>query len=143
MSPYNNQFRIELPEGWEDQTVHYFMGPLDSGVQHSLTLFIDRRPSTSDVQEYARERIAQTLEIMPGMEVIKEEGKTLHGDMEAYEAVCKWIPPGGSPTYRKLVYIIKDKTAYTFTGDFSKRTLKTRGVQMDSMIEGFTPGTNE
>lgn len=135
----NNQFRINLPDGWEDRSVHYFMGPEDSGVQHNLNLVIDRQPVTDDVSDYAQDRINQVMETMPAAEILKEEEKTLPNGVPVYEVVCKWIPPNGTPTFQKLVYMIRDGVAYSFSANFSKKTLKTIGVEVDRIIESFEP----
>ncbi len=143
MSKTNNLFRIELPEEWLDQTVHYFLGPEDSGIQHSLTLFVDDNPDTDDLEEYARERVDQTVQALPDVEILKEETRDLSNGITVYETISKWIPPEGQPSFRKHLFLMYDKKAYTFTGDFSKKTLKTIGAEVDQMIESFVPGDIE
>ncbi|MFQ6008381.1 MAG: DcrB-related protein [Candidatus Zixiibacteriota bacterium] len=138
-TPGNDQFRIVLPDGWEDRTVHCFMGPEDSGVQHMLHLMVDRNVDTDDVSEYARDRIDQIIETMPAAEILKEEEKTLPNGVPVYEAVYKWVPPNGKVTFQKLVYMIRDGVAYSFNANFSKKTLKTIGVEVDKIIESFEP----
>ncbi len=136
----NNQFRIELPDGWEDRTVHQFLGPDDSGVQHVLNLVVDPNAQTDDVEDYARDRIDQVIESMPAAEILKEGEKTLPSGVEAYEVVYKWVSPNGKVTFQKLVYMIRDGVAYTFSANFSKKTIKTIGVEVDRIIESFEPG---
>jgi hypothetical protein len=139
----NDQFRIDLPDGWEDRTVHYFLGPEDSGVQHMLQLVVDRNASTDDVAEYARDRIDQIIETMPAAEILKEEEKTLPNGVPVYEAIYKWVPPNGNVTFQKLVYMIRDGVAYAFSANFSKKTLQTIGVEVDQIISSFNPGSAE
>jgi hypothetical protein len=136
----NNQFRIELPDGWEDRTVHQFLGPDDSGVQHVLNLVVDPNAQTDDVEDYARDRIDQIVESMPAAEILKEGEKTLPNGVEAYEVVYKWVSPNGKVTFQKLVYMIRDGIAYSFSANFSKKTIKTIGVEVDRIIESFEPG---
>ena len=57
MSKHNNLFKIELPDGWEDNTVHTFRGPDDSGVEHMVTLVVDPDAGDVTLEEYARDRI--------------------------------------------------------------------------------------
>ena len=137
----NNNFLIILPDGWEDRTVHQFLGPDDSGVQHVLNLTIDPDPQTDDVEDYARDRIDQIVESMPAAEILKEEPKTLASGVEAYVAIYKWVPPNGNVTFQKLVYMICDGIAYSFSANFSKKTIKTIGVEVDRIIESFQPGS--
>ncbi|HWR84082.1 MAG TPA: DcrB-related protein [Candidatus Deferrimicrobium sp.] len=136
----NERFHIELPDGWEDRTVHYFLGPDDSGVQRGLTLTIDRHAHTSDLIGYARERIDHVLNTLPAAEILKEEQKTLPTGVPIYEAVCKWIPPSGEVSFQKLVYMIHDGVAYSFSANFSKKTLKTIALEVDRIIGSFRPG---
>jgi len=136
----NHHFHIELPDGWEDRTVHQFLGPDDSGVQHVLNLVVDPNAQTDDVEDYARDRIDQIVESMPAAEILKEEQKMLASGVEAYEAVYKWVSPNGKVTFQKLVYMIRDGVAYTFSANFSKKTIKTIGVEVDRIIESFEPG---
>ena len=135
-----NSFRLTLTDGWEDRTVHYFMGPEDSSVQHVLNLVVDRNAQTDDVEDYARDRINQIIESMPAAEILKEEQKTLPNGVEAYEVIYKWVSPNGKVTFQKLVYIIRDGVAYTFSANFSKKTIKTIGVEVDRIIDSFEPG---
>lgn len=141
MASTNNRFKIELPDGWEDQTIHYFMGPDESGLQHSLSLQVDPQPNTDDLGEYARERIDQALESIPGAEVLKEEEKQLPNGALAYEVVYKWAPSEDKVVFQKLVFVKHGKTMYNFNGTFTKKTIKTIGVEVDRMIAAFVPGS--
>ena len=136
----NHNFRIDLPDDWEDRTIHQFLGPDDSGVQHVLNLTVDPNVQTDDVEDYARDRIDQIVESMPAAEILKEEQKMLTSGVEAYEAVYKWVSPNGNVTFQKLVYMIRDGVAYAFSANFSKKTIKTIGVEVDRIIESFEPG---
>jgi len=136
----NDQFQIELPDGWEDRTVHQFLGPDDSGVQHVLNLVVDPNAQTDDVEDYARDRIDQIVESMPAAEVLNEERKTLASGVDVLEIIYKWVPPNGKVTFQKLVYMIRDGVAYSFSANFSKKTIKTIGVEVDRIIESFEPG---
>ena len=120
--------------------MHQFLGPDDSGVQHVLNLVVDPNAQTDDVEDYARDRIDQIVESMPAAEILKEEQKMLASGVEAYEAVYKWVSPNGKVTFQKLVYMIRDGVAYTFSANFSKKTIKTIGVEVDRIIESFEPG---
>ena len=140
MASTNNRFKIELPDGWEDQTVHYFMGPEESGLQHSLSLQVDTQPDTDELADYARERIAQVLESIPGVEILKEDEKQLPGGVPAYEAVYKWAPSEDKVVFQKMVFVKHNDVMYNFNATFTKKTIKTLGVEVDRMIAEFIPG---
>jgi hypothetical protein len=139
-SKTNTQFTINLPEGWEDRTVHLFTGPDDSGVQHMLNLTIDAEVQNYELNEYARERIDQIIDTVQGVEILKEEEKTLPNGNRAYECVYKWIPADETIIFKKLVYMIIDGMGYTFSANFSKKTIKTIGVEVDGIIDSLVAG---
>ncbi|MDH3889919.1 MAG: DUF1795 domain-containing protein [candidate division Zixibacteria bacterium] len=141
MAASNNGFKIDLPDGWEDQTIHYFMGPEESGLQHILSLQVDTQPSSNDLEEYARDRVEQMLESIPDAEVLKEEEKQLPSGAQAYEVVYKWAPSEDKVVFQKLVFVQHSKTMYNFNGTFTKKTIKTLGVEVDRMIQAFIPGS--
>ncbi len=140
MATTNNRFKIDLADGWQDLTVHYFMGPETHGVQHALSLQVDPETDPDDVSEYAQERVAQVLESIPGAEVLKQEEKTMAGGMPAYEVIYKWAPSEDKVVFQKMVFVKHGKVMYNFNGTFTKQTLKTLGVEADRMIESLVPG---
>ena len=138
-----NRFHIELPNGWEDQTIYTYKGPDDSGVQHRITLVIDQVTNAASVDEFARPRIEAVMATLQGAEILKEEPKELPSGIPAYECVYKWIPVGSDARFVRNVYLLADGVGYTFSGTFSKKTLKTIGVEMDRIIESFAPQGKE
>ncbi len=139
MSSTNNSFSLSLPDGWDDRSVYHFMGPDDSGVQHGLSLVIERNVKT-DLDEYAQERIESIVESRPNMQILKEEQRDLASGVPVYEVIYKWVMPSGDVTFHKLAYMIRDKIAYSFSANFSKKTMKTIRHEVDQIIESFEPG---
>lgn len=139
----NDRFHVNLPESWEDRTVHYYMGPDDSGVQHALTMIVDHTAAGIDLQEYARDRIDAAINTLQSVEILKDEERELANGRPVHECVYKWIPSDDRIIFRKLVFIMIDDTAYTFSADFSKKTIKTIGVEVDRIIESFMPAGSE
>jgi len=135
----NNPLHIQLPDDWDDRTVHTFMGPDDSGVQHLLTLVVDPEVVDDNVSDYARQRIDTLMDSLQGAEILKAEERTLPGGNCIYECVYKWVPPKDKPIFQKVVYLIAGGTGYTFSANFSKKTIKTIGVEVERMIDSFRP----
>ena len=138
MSKTNNRFDMTLPPGWEDQTVYCYAGPFDSGVQHLLTLSVDPKV-VAPLAEYARERIDITLDTLSGTEILKEEEKTLPSGAQAYEVVIRWIPTEDNVIFRKQMYVKIEDKVYCFAANFSKKTIKTVGVEVDRIINSLVP----
>jgi len=130
-------FYIDLPESWEDATIYTFMGPDDSGVQHRLLVTIDNNVEEEDLEEYARVRIDAAIGALQGAEILKEEGKTLPGGRDVYECVYKWSPVEDKPIFQKLIYLFENGKAICFSGNFSKKTIKTIGAEVEKMIDSF------
>ena len=132
-------FNVIFPDGWEDQTIYTFKGPDDSGVQHLVTLTIDPTPSSADVADFARERIDMVMETLQGAMILKDEEKQLANGSTAYECVYKWIPVDGMVRFVKMLFLLIDGRGYTFSGTFSKKTIRTIALEMDQIVNSFTP----
>jgi hypothetical protein len=105
-----------------------------------MQLIVDPDTGGVDLEEYARNRIEAALGALQGAEVLKEGEKRLENGRNVYECVFKWIPSDDKIIFRKTVFMIIDGAGYTFGANFSKKTLKTIGVEMERMIESFQPG---
>jgi hypothetical protein len=139
MSNLHINLRLDLPPDWEDQTVYTFAGPSTGDTRPFLTMMVDREV-TDELEAYARERIDSTLNTLQGIEVLKEESKTMPNGNRAYEAVFKWIPADGQVVFRKQVYVLIGETIYCFAINLSKKTIKTVGVEVDSIINSLVAG---
>ena len=139
MAEMNNQFTMELPDGWEDRTAYTFMGQEENGVQHLVTLTIDRKIQDDNLKFYARDRIDILANTLQGMEILKEEERTLENGMRVFEMACKWVPLDGKLLFQRHYYMIIDRVGYIFSGTFSKQSMKTIGVDVERMISSFKP----
>jgi hypothetical protein len=137
MSSENIQFKVDLPARWKETTVYTYQGPDDSGVQHNISLVVDRETTAPDLKTYAAERRSQLLATLQGIEILKEEEKTLEGGAPAFELVYKWIPVEGTVVYQKLLFVLVGRVVCTFSGNFSKKTIKTIGVEFDRIASSF------
>ena len=139
----NNLFQINLPLGWEDQTVYVFRGPMEDGRDHNLMLMVDRHLQYDDVSAYARERMQPIIDALQGVETLKEEEITLEGGNPVYEYVYKWVPCDGYIAFQRYVFIFKNGMGFTFSIGYSKKTLKLLNSQVNKIIETLLPGTFE
>ncbi len=140
MAETNHKFTLDLPDGWEDNTVFTFKGPHDSGVQHNLVLVVDKNvDSKMNPADYARQQLSNSRQFLPGFEMISEGAKTLASGREVYEVAYKYVPSDERVLYQKQVIMIVDGKGYIFTATFSKKTLKTIAVEVDGIIGSFCP----
>lgn len=141
MSKANNRFKFDIPDGWEDQTAYIFDGPEESEIDHRLMLNIDRYLQHDDISSFAQEKTDALKDSLQGMDILKDEEITIPGGNQVYEFVYRWIPSEDKTIFYKFVFIIKDKYGFSFSCMFSKKTLKTVGLQMSEVIESLVPGT--
>ncbi|MFH1686347.1 MAG: DcrB-related protein [bacterium] len=131
----NHQFRLGLPDGWDDQTIHFFQGPEEFGLLHNLTLMIDADPPCDDLDEYVSGQLDHTLGSLPDAEVLKEETRRRPDGLAVRAVTLLWRPPSKTPEIKKLYYMEKDGVFYNFSAPFTKQTLKTLAVEIDRMID--------
>ncbi len=133
-------FSKNLPEGWQDQSVFTFQGPDEDGVSHFLTLMVDRGAGDAELEQYAEEHIDMELEALPGMTVLTGGVKTLPGEKRIYSVTYKWISSDDSVIIRKQVYSVNDGLGFMFSINFTKRSIKLLGNQVDQIIQSLITG---
>ena len=139
MSNSNHKFHIDLPKGWLDQSLFVYAGPQVNGVPFQFFMLIDRNAGDLSLEEFAGDRIDETVKQDPAMEVLKREQQTLPSGREVVEFVGRTVPAEGEMLYKRQVYMIIDEVGYTFTANFNKKALKTLGVQMMQIIDTLQP----
>jgi hypothetical protein len=133
-------FSKNLPEGWVDQSVFTFQGPEKDGNPHFLTLIVDRRAGDSELEEFAEEHIDMELEALPGMTVLTSGVKTLPGEQQIYNVTYKWMPSEDKIIIRRQVFSVNDGTGFIFSINFTKRSIKLLGNQVDQIIQSLITG---
>ena len=139
----DSPFSFELPAGWDDQTVYYFRGPNEGDREHLLMLVLNRHLQHESVVDFAKEQTDAMTSGLQGVEVIRDEEITQEDGNQACEFVYKWTPAENVHFFKKYVFVIKGGIGFTFSCDFSKKSLKTVGIGMKDAIEALVPGTYE
>jgi hypothetical protein len=139
----DNLFRIDLPQGWQDQTVYVFRGPEEDGREHNLMLMIDRFLQHDDIGAFAREKTQPIMDALQGVEALKDEEITLEGGNPTYEFVYKWVPSENYISFQKYLFVFCGGMGFTFSIGFSKKSLKLLNGQVNRIIESLLPGTFE
>lgn len=129
-----DRLAFPLPDGWEDQTVYRFKGPDDGDTEHVVSLVVDRHAGKAPVDEYARLRVDTALDTLQPSEALKDEAVTLSNGQMAWEAVLKWVPVDDQVILHKMVFVVHNGVGYAFTGNFTKKTIKTVALDMDRVI---------
>jgi hypothetical protein len=143
MAKTMSRFKVDLPNGWEDQTVYHFRGPDIDGNQHLIILTVDRHLRDDDIVAFAQDRISPIEDNLQGLEVLKKEEVTIEDGNPVFEFVYRWIPGEGIRMFQKYIFVIKDDMGFSFSGSFSKKSLKMLGGQMKELVDSLLPGTYE
>jgi hypothetical protein len=131
-------FTISLPDGWSDQTMHIFVGPVEDDVQHTVNVVVDREAGP-DVEEYASTQVAALESTLKGLSVLRRETGALWSGPAAVRVVLEWLPAPGSRIVQEQLYVIKDSTGYRLTATFSPSTFETMGPRVRAMLLSFEP----
>lgn len=134
----NNRFILQIPQGWEDQTVYRFKGPEDDGINHNILVTIENQVEIPNLQTYADMQIKVVEAELQGYQELKQGQIVLNNQLPAYELVYKWCPMKDREVYQRAIYILHKETGYTFTATFSKKTWKTKGTEVDKILKSFT-----
>lgn len=143
MSKQIDKFNFDLPEGWQDQTVFHFRGPVIDDQDHILTLVLDRNPQQTDIAEFARLRTEPVLKAFQGVEVLKDEETTPPGCYPSWEFVYRWIPVEGMKIFKKYIFVLRESRGYSFEIEFTKKSYKMLGENVKKVVENLLPGTYE
>lgn len=134
-------FKIDLPEGWSDQTVYSFKGPTIDGIEHILYLSIDKQMQTDDVELFAKSKLDVIQSSLNNLNVLRSTLVTQNKGNPVYEFIGEWMPGDGYHPYKKYVFVLFDNRGFTFSLDFSKKTYKQLNFVMKKIINSFLPGT--
>lgn len=133
-------FSKNLPEGWQDQSVFTFQGPDEDDNSHFLTLVVDRGAGDVELEEFAEERIDMELEALPDMVVLNSGVKSLAGGQQVYNVTYKWIGPDEKVVIRRQAFAVNDGSGFVLSINFTKRSVKLLGSQVDRIIESLVTG---
>ena len=139
MATTNHQFKITLPEGWEDNSVFTFMGPDSHGVRHILNLVIEKNVGDHDVESFARERIQLAQSAIGSADTLKDAPRTLTNGVAVHEWIYKTVPVDGKSMFHQQIYAVISKRGYTFSAVYSKMSFKLLGGQVEQIISSFLP----
>ncbi len=135
------RFEIDLPSGWEDQTVYFFKGPEIDEREHRIMMTVDRNPRQDQIAQFASLRTRPVVEALQGVEILKDEETTVPGCFPSYDFVYKWIPVEGVKILKKYIFVLHGKYGFTFEIEFSKKSYKMLGGEVKKLIDRILPGT--
>jgi len=134
-----NYFKLELPVGWVNETVHLFRGPEEGGLQHYLRLVVHPDVGKRSLEDFARDHIESVKQNLGSIEVLRDEPRELENGLQTHEFVYKWIPTDDKVIFQKFIYLVVDRKGYMFSCEFNQRTRKTVALEVEKIINSFEP----
>lgn len=143
MGARSKPFTLDLPRGWEDQTVFIFATPEIDGRRSQMMMVLDRHLRTDSIDEFTRERTVPIVGSLQGLEILKHEEITLEGGNPAWEFIYKWAIADDASIYQMYVFVIAEKVGFTFSVQLTKKSYQLLGPQIRDIIDELVPGTYE
>ena len=132
-------FSLTLLESWQDKTVYTLTGPVEDGVQHNITINLEPEVQFDSLREFAEWQIRTLEEELKGCRLLKKEEIKLANGMSAYRAIFSWYPTDEVRVYQEQMYVLHEKSAYSMTATFTKKTRKTLGPLVERMMLSLNP----
>ncbi len=132
-------FTLPLPEGWSDKTIFTLTGPVTDGVQHNITINIDRELAVDSLLDFAALQIQSLENQLRGIRLLKQESVLLANGTPAYRAIFVWYPVEDVRLYQEQLYVLEGGLGYTLTASFTKKTRKTIGPAIERIMLSFEP----
>lgn len=143
MSKKGRPYTLDLPRGWEDQTVFTFSGPEVDDRTHLVMMTLDRHPRTEVLEEFVRDRTVPIVGAMDAIDVLKHAEITVENGNPAWEFVYKWVPGEGVALLHMYVFVLSGGVGFMFSVQFTKRSYQILGDHVRDLIEELLPGTYE
>lgn len=134
----NNRFSFKLPPEWKDQSVYRFEGPVEDGIQHAIIVTIEQDVEVPSLERFAELQIKSLETDLQGYQELKRGPLVLESRIPAYEVVYKWLPVKDRKVYQRAVWVVLNNTGYMLLATFSKKSWKTRGLEVDKILMSFT-----
>jgi hypothetical protein len=134
-----NSFTLNIYDEWKDKTIYTIAGPSSDEMAHNILVTMDNESGFDNTYDYADWQIESLVSNLPACMLLKQGKKMLDCGIPAYEAVFRWLPIDEKKIYQQQIYVVYDKTGYTLTASFSKKTKKIYGPMVQRMMLSFNP----
>lgn len=140
MLPYRaDTFTLMHYDGWRDETVYTFAGPVVDGFQHVVTVNLDLHLSVEALRDYADFQVQQTESALKGCRLLKEDPVQLGNGLPAYRALFTWHPVEHVRLYREQVYVMHEHTGYVLSTALTKRSRRALGHAVERFMQSIQP----
>ncbi|TDI77846.1 MAG: DUF1795 domain-containing protein [Bacteroidetes bacterium] len=134
-----NTFRLNLPDEWTDKTVFTLTGPATDGIQHNITVNVKEDLQIDSLLEFAESMFGTLESELKGCRLLLNEPCQLTNGLPAHKAIFVWWPTEELRLYQEQIYVLHEKTGFTLTASFTKKTRKTVGPEIERAMLSFQP----
>ena len=135
MPTNNTLFKLTLPDEWKETTVYTFEGPLDNGLQHSLVFTIlPGLQKNITIATYAKLQTEESAGKLPGFKLIYEKPVSFFDTIPGFEICYSYRATDEMKFMQMQWYFTGKDKVYLFTGTFTKKTIKTIGKEVESIV---------
>ncbi len=134
-----NGFILPHSNEWNDETLYTLTGPVADGIRHNIMIQVRKDSSWTTVETFAEAQIASLEQELTSCKILNRQKTKLVIGLDAYRVIMKWQPTDVQPIYQEQIYVLADKTGYTLTASFSRRTRKTVGPFVERIMLRFQP----
>jgi hypothetical protein len=137
--PYRgNHFTMDQPASWTDETVYLLRGPVDDGMQHSITVTCDRDPQADDLDAYADPRVREAVNALQDATVLMDDTITLDSGHDARRYILRWRVDQRE-LYQQNLCLLAGNMGFILSASFTADSRKTVGPEVDAVMRSFTP----
>jgi len=95
MRPYRlNEADLQIPDGWQDNTIHSFVLPGDGGGAASLVITRDMEAGDVDLSAYADQQLVRSAQQLPSYTLLSREQRAI-ANRPATQSDFTWLTPEG------------------------------------------------
>lgn len=129
----NIDFSVTLPPGWIEKSSQTFQGPTLDGLSHSLIVVVDKNPTSGNVYEYAKTRIAFLHSSFPRFEIVREQDLLLEDRTRARDIMYTV----NRQSIRRQIFLMPGEWAFTFISEFTHKSLKFLGADIENIVRSL------
>lgn len=139
--PYRaDAFRMKLPsDEWTDRSLYTLTGPTVDGIQHNITINVEREPEAEDLAAFAEEQVESLEAALDNCRVLMVDPVELACGLPAHRAIYTWQPNDDLQLYQEQIYVMDDGDGFVLTSSFTRKTRKQLGAAVENMMLSFTP----
>lgn len=134
-------FSLDGPEGWTDETVYAFSGPVADGLRHTITVVRDPAPETSVLSDYTHFRRCEVEVTFPDSRLLLEDSVSLQDGRSAGRFVVCYPDPGdpmGSRREYLCVCVLTQMGGFVLSSTFTPASRREIGADVEAVMRSFS-----